>query len=101
MLGEALLYLNILNIFHVGPPPFSRCAPLTMLTLSILQGGELFPHPLPPTEPLWLSLYLTLTNSTEVLPTFFGLFASFFFLLYGKLHAYLTKVFAWDAVKIS
>lgn len=43
-LTEALLCLNILNIFRVGPPP------LTVLTLSNLQGGEPFPLP-PPNDP--------------------------------------------------
>lgn len=69
VLCETFLCLNILNIFLVGPPPLSRCAPLTVLTLSNLLGGALFPIS-PPTDPLWHSLNLTFTHSTEVLPTF-------------------------------
>lgn len=71
-LSEALLCLNILNILHVGPPPLSRCAQLTVLTLSNLQGGGPFPSLLPLATPslLWLYPHLTFTHSTEVSPTF-------------------------------
>lgn len=56
VLCVALLCLNILNIFcvHVGPPPLSWCAPLTVLTLSNLQGGGPLPIPPPLASPLIL-----------------------------------------------
>lgn len=96
-LGEALLCLNILNIFLVGPPPLSRCAPLTVLTLSNLQGGGPFPIP-PPTDPLCLSLNLTFTHSTEVSPHIsplcqvFQVSGQYFFLYLGKLCEELRKL---------
>lgn len=71
-----------LKYFPCGSSPFlpvrttHRADPLQP------SGWRTFPSSPPPTEPLWLSLYLTFTISTEVLPTFFyGLFASFFFFL--------------------
>lgn len=92
-LGETLLCLNILNIFLWVLPLSPRCAPLTVLTLSNLQGGGPFPIP-PPTDPVCLSPSpnRTFTHSTEVLPTFFfslsgvlSFWAVFFFSLEQEL----------------
>lgn len=90
-----------LKYFSCGSSPFlpvrttHRADPLQP------SGWRTFSSSPPPTEPLWLSLYLTFTNSTEVLPTFFRSLCQFFPPLHGKLHVDLRKPFAWDTVKIN
>lgn len=88
-----------LKYFPCGSSPFlpvrttHRADPLQP------SGWRTFSSSPPPTEPLWLSLYLTFTNSTEVLPTFLRSLCQFFPF---PMESFMRKKpFAWDTVKIT
>lgn len=54
----------------MGPPPLSQCAPVTVLTLSNLQGGGPFPSLLPLLPPSTAPLILLLLVPERFCPRF-------------------------------